>query len=43
MLVKGAGVVLDMIYDTFNTLRPRHNVRHFPDDILKCISYNEMR
>ena len=26
---------------SFNTLRPRTNGRHFPDDILKCISLNE--
>ena len=25
----------------FNTLRPRHNGRHFTDDMLKCISLNE--
>ena len=25
----------------FNTLRPRQNDRHFPDDILKCIFLNE--
>ena len=25
----------------FNTLRPRHNGRHFADDILKCIFLNE--
>ena len=25
----------------FNTLRPRQNGRHFPDDILKCIFLNE--
>ena len=24
-----------------NTLRPRQNGRHFPDDILKCIFFNE--
>ena len=24
-----------------NSLRPRQNVRHFPDDILKCIFLNE--
>ena len=24
-----------------NTLRPRQNGRHFPDDILKCIFLNE--
>ena len=24
-----------------NTLRPRQNGRHFPDDIFKCISLNE--
>ena len=26
---------------TFNTLRPRQNRRHFTDDILKCIFLNE--
>ena len=26
---------------TLNTLRPRQNGRHFPDDIFKCISLNE--
>ena len=25
-----------------NTLRPRQNERHFPDDILKCIFLNEI-
>ena len=25
----------------FNTLRPRHNGRHFADDIFKCIFFNE--
>ena len=25
----------------FNTLRPRQNGRHFPDDIFKCIFLNE--
>ena len=25
----------------FNTLRPRQNGRHFPDDIFKCIFVNE--
>ena len=31
----GAG---DLQYTkSFNTLRPRHNGRHFPDDIFKCI------
>ena len=25
----------------FNSLRPRHNRRHFPDDIFKCIFFNE--
>ena len=24
-----------------NTLRPRQNCRHFPDDIFKCIFFNE--
>ena len=27
--------------DLFNTLRPRQNGRHFPDDIFKCIFMNE--
>ena len=26
---------------SFNTLRPRQNGRHFPDDIFKCIFLNE--
>ena len=25
----------------FNTLRPRQNGRNFPDDICKCIFFNE--
>ena len=29
-----------MVY-TVNTLRPRQNGRHFPDDIFKCIFLNE--
>ena len=28
-------------YGGFNTLRPRQNGHHFPDDILKCIFLNE--
>ena len=27
--------------DNVNTLRPRQNGRHFPDDIIKCIFLNE--
>ena len=27
--------------DLINTLRPRQNCRHFPDDIFKCIFLNE--
>ena len=36
-------VVLHKIFGGvfFNTLRPRQNGRHFPDDILKCIFLNE--
>ena len=26
---------------SFNTLKPRQNGRHFPDDIFKCIFLNE--
>ena len=32
---------LHFIGDTLNTLRPRQNGRHFPDDIFKCIFLNE--
>ena len=28
-------------YKSINTLRPRQNGRHFPDDIFKCIFLNE--
>ena len=33
----------DILYqeDYLNTLRPRQNGRHFPDDIFKCIFLNE--
>ena len=27
--------------ESINTMRPRQNGRHFPDDIFKCISLNE--
>ena len=30
-----------IIIITPNILRPRHNGRHFPDDIFKCIFLNE--
>ena len=30
-----------LVVVAFNTLRPRHNGRHFADDILKCIFLNE--
>ena len=36
---KGPNNVLYRI--VFNTLRPRQNGRHFPDDIFKCIFLNE--
>ena len=29
------------VHDCINTLRPRQNSRHFPDDIFKCIFLNE--
>ena len=29
------------VRNIFNSLRPRQNGRHFPDDILKCILLNE--
>ena len=28
-------------FHNFNTLRPRQDGRHFPDDIFKCIFLNE--
>ena len=34
-----AGV--ELIWSIFNTLRPRQNGRHFPDDTFKCIFLNE--
>ena len=30
-----------LFYETINTLRPRQNGRHFPDDIFNGILYNE--
>ena len=33
--------VVDDVAVTLNTLRPRQDGRHFPDDILKCIFVNE--
>ena len=30
-----------LLYNTINTLRPGHNGRHFPDDHLECIFFNE--
>ena len=32
---------ISRLYFCLNTLRPRQNGRHFPDDIFKCISLNE--
>ena len=32
---------LQTLATAFNTLRPRQNGRHFPDDIFKCIFLNE--
>ena len=34
-------VMISWLLETFNTLRPRQNGRHFPDDIFKCIFLNE--
>ena len=30
-----------LLWEGLNTLRPRQDVRHFPEDILKCIFLNE--
>ena len=38
MLYKLIGILCNK---PFNTLRPRQNGRHFPDDIFKCIFVNE--
>ena len=34
-------VIRVLLISPFNTLRPRQNGRHFPDDIFKCIFLNE--
>ena len=34
-------IQLFLIYVCVNTLRPRQNGRHFPDDVFKCIFLNE--
>ena len=34
-------VLFCLWFQAFNTLRPRQNGRHFPDDIFKCIFLNE--
>ena len=34
-------MLLISVSSCFNTLRPRQNGRHFPDDIFKCIFLNE--
>ena len=46
MLLTGGSCGLSYINNfefnmNFNTLRPRQNGRHFPDDIFKCIFLNE--
>ena len=37
MLIKGSVVPRPFPYSLLNTLRPRQNGGHFPDDIFKCI------
>ena len=37
----GRGGQRSMWHVSFNTLRPRQNGRHFPDDIFKCLFLNE--
>ena len=34
-------VLIKVLHGGLNTLRPRQNGRHFPDDIFKCIFLNE--
>ena len=38
---KGLSYMYFTRVDRLNTLRPRQNGRHFPDDIFKCIFFNE--
>ena len=40
-MLSGASKSAMMSWITINTLRPRQNGRHFPDDILKCIFLNK--
>ena len=40
-LILGIESVLWTLFYNINTLRPRQNDRHFPDDIFKCIFLNE--
>ena len=34
-------IIMIYMYAPFDTLRPRQNGRHFPDDIFQCIFLNE--
>ena len=38
---KRISIMICMVINTLNTLRPRENGGHFADDILKCIFLNE--
>ena len=33
--------IIIQVHHCFNTLKPRQNTCHFPDNILKCIFLNE--
>ena len=40
-LGEGSLITVGAVMWSFNTLRPRQDGRHFPDDIFKCIFLNE--
>ena len=40
-LFKGLGIVVACGIRGINTLRPRQNDRHFPDDVFKCVFFYE--
>ena len=39
--IERRGIAVDSLEVAFDTLRPRQNGRFFPDDIFKCIFFNE--
>ena len=41
MLVSGLGKFTQWVYNWLNTLRPKQNACHFPENIFRCIFLNE--